>query len=263
MTKNIALPKMARYFYPENTEKLNNTLKEFISDTPTVNKKPLALIVPHAGYIFSGEIAGKAYSILNGYKDEFDTVVIIGPSHKVLLRKPAVLNMDYALPTGILKKDEILIDELLKDNLVDIDNDAHNGEHSIEVQLPFLHYINPNFKIVNILSGAYELDDVVKLIDALFKIPRVHIVISSDLSHFNSYDIAKQVDKETIKNVLELNDEAIKSDDACGAVGIKALIKIARKYFLKPKVLGYCNSGDKTADKQKVVGYASFGFFNS
>ena len=263
MTEDFALPKMAGYFYPSDKFELNRYLNEFVKGEPLVNKKPVSIIVPHAGYIFSGEIAGKAFNILNFYKDEFDTIVVIGPSHHVLIDKPAVLNKDYVLPNGQLKRDEILIEELVKENLVEINNEAHNEEHSVEVELPFLCHINPNFKIVDILTGPYEQDAVTKLIDALFKIPRTLIVISSDLSHFNLYERAKEIDKTTIKNILSLNDDDIQPDDACGNVGIRALIKVAKKYFLKPKVLGYCNSGDRTANKQKVVGYASFGFFNS
>lgn len=260
---NTMLSKMAGYFYPENASELHKYLTYFIMREPLINKKPVALIVPHAGYIYSGEIAGKAYAILNNFKDSYDTVVVIGPSHHVFIDKPCVLNKDYALIDGVLKKDDIIIDELVKEGLVNINNEAHDGEHSTEVQLPFLNYINPKFKIVNILTGPYELDAVVKLMDALFKIQRVLVVISSDLSHFNLYENAKEIDKNTIKNILALNDEEVHLEDACGAIGIKALIRIAKKYLLKPKVLAYCNSGDRTANKQKVVGYASFGFFNS
>lgn len=263
MSYDAMLPKMAGYFYPQDETKLNKSLSEFIMREPLINKKPQALIVPHAGYEYSGETAGKAYAILNNFKDDFDTVVIIGPAHHIFVDKPCVLNKDCALVNGLLKKDDIIIDELVKDGLVNINNEVHDGEHSNEVQLPFLNFINPKFKIVNILTGPYEKDNVVKLMDALFKFQRVLVIVSSDLSHFNSYESAKEIDKNTIKNILSLNEAEVNLEDACGAVGIKALIKVSKKYLLKPKVLAYCNSGDRTANKQKVVGYASFGFFNS
>lgn len=263
MSEDCALPKMAGYFYPSDKLELDKYLSDFFKGEPLVNRKPVSLIVPHAGYIFSGEIAGKAFNILNHYKDDFDTIVVVGPSHHVLIDKPAVLNKDYILPNGKLKRDEILIEQLVKEDLVEINDEAHKKEHSVEVELPFICRINPNFKIVDIITGPYEQDSVTKLIDALFKIPRTLIIISSDLSHFNLYEKAKEIDKSTIKNVLALNEDDIQPDDACGSIGIRALIKVAKKYMLKPKVLGYCNSGDKTSNKLQVVGYASFGFFNS
>lgn len=255
--------KVAGYFYNADKEKLLSDMNEFI--TPVIQKcnRPLAFIVPHAGHQYSGEISGKAYSILQNFKNEFDTVVLIGPAHHVLVNEPAILNKDYLMPFGKVERNKSIIETLVNEKLAIINDDAHNEEHCLEVQLPFLQYINPQFKVVNILIGPYDLEPVVKLIDRIFKMERTLVIISSDLSHFNTYSMAKEIDYATLKKIVDLNDSEIQDDDACGAMAIRALIKVAKKNFLNCELLGYCNSGDKTANKLKVVGYGSFGFFNS
>ncbi len=255
--------KVAGYFYNADKNRLLSDMKKFILTSQKTYEKPIAFIVPHAGHQYSGEIAGKAYSILEKFKNDFDTIVLIGPAHHVLINEPAILDKDYIMPFGQVARDQNIINTLVEENLAIVNNDAHNEEHCLEVQLPFLQYINPSFKVVNILIGPYDSDPVMKLIDRIFKFERTLVIVSSDLSHFNTYAVAKEIDHTTLKNITDLNESLIQDDDACGAIGIRALIKVAQKKFLNCELLGYCNSGDKTANKQKVVGYGSFIFFNS
>ncbi len=258
-------PNVAGVFYPQNPNELLRHMKDYLKNNYdfTDVSAPLSIIVPHAGYVYSAEVAGRAYAIIEHFKDMYDSAVIIGPAHHVLVDTPAVLNKDYKTPLGISLKDDNIITQLLNDDLVEINEEAFAEEHSTEVQIPFLQYINKDFKIVNILTGPYEIDKVVKLIDKVYKMPRTLLVISSDLSHFNPYHIAKENDINTIKNIKSYNEDQIFPEDACGSIGIRALLKSSKKKFLKPEILSYCNSGDKSSNKLKVVGYGSLAFFNS
>ena len=236
-----------KMWYPENQTELNELLEKLIIHSTKHNKKLHGLIVPHAGYEFSGEIAGKAYSLLNGKK--IDKIAILAPSHYVGFSGVVSCN-SLSTPLGnvrILKNDFPKSDSILR------------KEHSLDVQLPFIQKLLPQAKILPLVVGeltniqAEELAKKLSTQDLFF-------IISSDLSHFNKYEKAKELDMDTIELIEDLDLENFNQIDACGKFPLLVLFYLCKLKGWKPKLLEYKNSGDVTGNMSSVVGYASFMF---
>lgn len=227
-------------WYPDNKKELLKTIKIYLKKPN--NKKIHGLIVPHAGYIYSGNIAGKVYSYLENKK--FDNVIIFGPSH-------------YASYYGLASLDELKT-PLGKVNIEKNDLRKLKYEHSIENQIPFLQYFGIK-KVLPIVVGDITLDQAKDYAKEFNKKNTLYI-FSTDLSHFLNYKDALKKDKETIKIIENLNLEKFGKIDACGRNALKILFHICKENKWKPKLIDYKNSGDITKDKKSVVGYASFWF---
>jgi MEMO1 family protein len=219
--------------------------------------------VPHAGYVFSGPVAASAYRSFGTGTEAVRRFVVIGPSHRHWFQGLAVPSVEaFATPLGLMRVAAPAIDTLRKLPQVIVSDEAHALEHSLEVQLPFLQRINPRAEIVPIAVGDATAIEVEAVIDALWGGPETLIVVSSDLSHYHSYGSAQAMDTATVRAILD-GREDLSADQACGCVAINGLVRAVRHRGMRAELLDLRNSGDTAGDKQRVVGYAAFGFYNA
>lgn len=266
---------VAGAFYPLNPDSLNKQIEEFVSQAPVDNsyKDTFGIIVPHAGYIYSGQCAAYGYKALSQKK--FTRAVLIAPSHRFAGFRFSVGNYDYyQTPLGKIEVDKEYSEQLLEDKNFDFILQAHRNEHALEVQLPFLQFINKKVKIVPIVFGAQNYSNSLilsKILTNLFsdKLDETVFVISSDLSHYYDSDIAKKKDGKLAdylkqRDVTKLKENfAAKSIEACGEGGILTLLEMANSLNIKNiRNLKYMHSGEINHDYSQVVGYISTVFYN-
>lgn len=257
---------VAGQFYPSTVSDLKHMMDEYFSEEPCCSVIPKALIVPHAGYFYSGEVAATAYRLLSNAKPPFSKVVLLGPSHYVALDGCAVPSCDvFVTPMGEVTIDKQLAESLINQGLAVESTRAHHWEHSLEVQLPFLQYCLDDFTLLPIVVGHSQSDLVRRLLASAAQQPDTLIVVSSDLSHYHPYLEANDIDANTIEHVLALNTD-IHPEQACGFYGINGLMQYAEQQHWQIKCVSHTNSGDIIARHEqrspqhinKVVGYASF-----
>jgi hypothetical protein len=260
---------IAGLWYPGNPDVLRGDIEKYFSVASSLKLKGdiKALIAPHAGYIYSGQIAAYAYGLIRGEK--YDTVIVIGPSHRVAFQGVSVfLGGGYETPLGIVPGDEAMGRKIISLNK-DVQEipAAHTSEHSIEIQLPFLQVALGKFSFVPLVMGDQNESTCQNLAQAIHEAAgdkRVLVVGSSDLSHFHDYQKAVKLDSVSIKYLEAADAEGLLKNlnanktEACGGGPMVASILAAKKMgALKAKVLKYANSGDVTGDKTSVVGYVS------
>ena len=221
---------------------------------------PKAIIVPHAGYIYSGPTAATAYARLRAGRDTIKRVVLLGPVHRVPVNGLALPGVSvFATPLGRVQVDLDAITAIENMPQVVESVAAHALEHSLEVQLPFLQTVLEDFTLVPLAVGDATAEQVAEVLERLWGGPETVIVISSDLSHFLPYETACAIDKETVDNILNLHGP-LNHQQACGGTPVNGLMLAARQHHLHPKLLDLRNSGDTAGDKNRVVGYASIAF---
>ncbi len=250
----VRKPAVAGMFYPKNADELKqmvNSLLEQAEETK-LKGKLRALIVPHAGYIYSGIVAAQAYHLLE--KHQFKKVILLGPSHYVAFYGAAIADEDFLTPLGKVKCGNV--SNWTKEGLVEISPEAHAKEHSLEVQLPFLQETLGEFELYALVLGTVNEAKLAKFISEKLDGDTL-VVVSSDLSHYFSYDKAVLKDNETISNILHGESASL---DACGRTPIKVLMHLAELNGWKPQLIDYRNSGDTAGDKSRVVGYASMAY---
>lgn len=257
-------PAVAGSFYPEDAQALSLRVLAMLEAAPTCTDAatdvPKALIVPHAGYVYSGSTAALAYARLAHAHATIRRVVLLGPVHRVPVRGLALSNAcAFATPLGSVPLDQEAITSLSGLRQVVISPQAHALEHSLEVQLPFLQSVLDDFTLVPLAVGDATPEEVAQVLDVLWGGPETLIVVSSDLSHFLPYGSAQAVDQATVQTILDLQP-TVSHDQACGGTPINGLLLAAKKHHLQPSLLGLCNSGDAGTDKARVVGYAAFAF---
>lgn len=253
------LPAVAGTFYPANPKQLHQMLDNYLEDAQTDAKVPKAIIVPHAGYVYSGPVAASAYARLKKAKDLITRVVIIGPSHRVAFRGLAVSRASvFTTPLGDIPVDQAAVATIVQLPFVEYIEQAHTLEHSLEVHLPFLQEMLDDFKIVPIVAGDASPEQVGQVIDALWGGDETLIVISSDLSHYHDYATAKKLDKLTSERIEKQQYELLAFESACGRVPVSGLLKVAREKSLTIKTIDLRNSGDTAGDKSRVVGYGAY-----
>jgi len=219
-----------------------------------------ALILPHAGYVYSGLTAAHASHLLS--ENQFDKVVLLGPDHRVGFPNGAITDAEaYETPLGRIKlhKDAA---ELLQTDLFQTVSASDRSEHSLEVVLPFLQYYLKEFELVPIVLGRGDTKTMANGINA-FSDLKTLLVVSSDLSHFLPYDLAVAYDKETLKMITRLKPDPLlkRNNAACGVVPIAVLLHLANQHGWRPQLLHYSNSGDTAGDHKRVVGYAAIAFY--
>jgi len=257
---------VAGAFYPadrESIEKMfqhfNSVLESHLKDKTILKKKSRAIIVPHAGYIYSGFTANIAYRLLqnSGVK----RVVVIGPSHRVYLEGVSISDYDsYKTPMGSLPIDRDLVRKLKEKFGLTFYPEAHH-EHSTEVQVPFLQEYLPNISIVELVYGKERPEHLAKIIDYLLEDPTIGIVISTDLSHYYSLEKAKHLDSICLEAVAKEDATLLhRGCEACGKIGVEAMLLAAKRKALKPLILDYRTSADASGDSSQVVGYMSAAF---
>lgn len=255
-------PAVAGLFYPGEYRSLTRTLTELLSGAQTYDSiAPKALIAPHAGYVYSGPIAANAYARLGAARDTIRRVVLLGPTHRVAVRGIALPGAQrFRTPLGSIEIDADAVKRLRALPQVCVSDEAHALEHSLEVHLPFLQTVLSDFALVPLAVGHVEPDDVAEVIEAVYGGPETLIVVSSDLSHYLPYAQAQTIDRSTCEAILALRSD-IDHEHACGATPVAGLGVVARRKGLRPELIDVRNSGDTAGDRSRVVGYASFAFY--
>jgi hypothetical protein len=253
-------------FYPANAAELRATVEQFIQDAPArdADSVPKAVVVPHAGYIYSGPIAAAAYRLLEPAREKIERVILLGPSHRVPLRGVALSSADaYRTPLGDIPLDRNAIATLQAlPGVVTLDQ-AHEGEHSLEVQLPFLQVALRRFTLVPVVCGDAPPEQIARLLSVLWGGAETLIVISSDLSHYLDYASCQALDARTKAAVEAFDPAAMGRDQACGRVPLGGLLVLAREKRMRVQTLDLRNSGDTAGPKDRVVGYGSWAFWEN
>jgi len=250
---------VAGTFYDADAGRLRQHIKQLLSaDTALPETLPRVLIVPHAGYIYSGSTAAHAYRCLMRDPDQIKRVLLLGPAHRVYLKGMAIPSVErFTTPLGEVLLDQEALERIANLPAVQVSDEAHREEHSLEVQLPFLQSVLTEFTLVPVVVGGAEATQVAAVIDAVAEDPRTLVVISSDLSHFLSYRDARQIDAATCEHILQ-KSTTLSGEEACGARAINGLMASNKARSLEISLLHACNSGDTAGTPNRVVGYAAF-----
>jgi AmmeMemoRadiSam system protein B len=264
LTKPVVRPAaVAGSFYPGNAPDLAAQVDGFVAAAAGDSRPAKALIVPHAGYVYSGATAGRAYARLRPYATTIRRVVLFGPAHRVAvhgLAAPAATA--FSTPLGNVKVDSAAIEAACRLPQVRINEAAHAAEHSLEVQLPFLQRLFADFTIAPFVVGQTGDLAIAAVIEALWGGDETLVVVSSDLSHYLTYAEARTLDRDTA-DAIRRREPLRRFEQACGALPINALLEIARRHGLSVEEIDLCNSGDMAGDRNRVVGYGAFAFYES
>ena len=255
----IKKPDVANSFYPGNPNELIELIDKYIQNGVGCDEIPKAIIAPHAGYIYSGEIAGSAYKTILKIADQIENVIIFSPAHRYSVKGIATHEANYfETPIGKCEVNRNLVRSVQKFPWVNEINQAFTNEHALEVHLPFVQKVfNSKCKIVPMIVGNSKPEEVFEVINLLWA-TKNFFIISSDLSHFLNYDSAKEIDTFTSTQIESLNIDGISSDGACGFYPLRGLLYFAKKNKLKIKTIDLRNSGDTAGDKNSVVGYGAY-----
>jgi len=252
---------VAGSFYSDNPNDLARNVDGMLFEVGKTqrDRSPKALISPHAGFIYSGPTAACGYALLNGEK--INRVVLMGPTHRVLLSGLALPEADaFETPLGSIELDRDSMNKALGLTQVSIEASSHAFEHSLEVQLPFLQRKLNQFTLIPFAVGQARPEIVAEVLDLLWGGEETLIVISSDLSHYHPYEIAKKIDAETADNIMQMQP-TISHEQACGAAPINGLLACRENHPLTPEIVDLRNSGDTAGPRNQVVGYGAFAFY--
>jgi AmmeMemoRadiSam system protein B len=254
-------PSVAGMFYPADPDQLRRQVTGFLAAAERREERPKAIVAPHAGYLYSGPIAGTAYAQIAPLADGIRRVVMLGPSHRMAFRGLAFCRAGhFRTPLGDVAVDRVALD-LIRDLPQVLESDApFDGEHCLEVQLPFLQTVLTEFRIVPLLVGEAEGSEVAEVLERLWGGEETLIVISSDLSHYLDYATARSIDAETSRAIEGLQPEAIGHHQACGRNPLNGLLLEARLHGLHAATLDLRNSGDTAGPRDQVVGYGAYVF---
>ncbi|MDE2234093.1 MAG: AmmeMemoRadiSam system protein B [Gammaproteobacteria bacterium] len=263
MTKHgmIRPAAVAGYFYPQESAGLLSQVQKLLAENTVHTPPPKALIVPHAGYVYSGPIAARAYNALAGLRGTIRRVVLLGPAHRVALHGLALPSVEaFQTPLGDIRLDRQAAAQLEALPQIMVSDQAHALEHSLEVQLPFLQAMLVNFTLVPLVVGQAQAAEVAEVLEKLWDGKETLVVISSDLSHYHPSDRARQLDAATANHIENL-DSPISEHQACGAHPVNGLLQMARRLKLHVQRLDLRNSGDTAGTPERVVGYGAWAFY--
>lgn len=256
----VRQPAVAGMFYPADPRQLAHDVQHMLAEARPFELIPKALIVPHAGYIYSGPIAATAYATLQPIAARIRRVILLGPTHRVAVHGLALPGADaFDTPLGRITLDAAAARLVAHLPQVTVSAQAHALEHSLEVQLPFLQSVLPDFTLLPLAVGMATPEEVAEVLETLWGGEETLIVISSDLSHFLPYAVAQRVDNGTVQAILRLR-QPIDHEQACGGTPINGMIVAAQHHHLTPHLLDLRNSGDTAGSHDQVVGYAAFAF---
>jgi MEMO1 family protein len=255
-------PAVAGSFYPADPDRLRGQVAELLADVGTLAKiTPKALIAPHAGYIYSGSPAAAAFATLRDSAQTFARIVLIGPAHYVAIRGIALPTVDaFETPLGRVSIDHDALDKITGLQFVSRNDSAHAPEHALEVELPFLQILLPSFSLLPLVVGDATAHEVAQVLARLWSGPETLLVISSDLSHYHSYETARRLDAVTAAAIESGDWASLGPGQACGYLPIAGLLIEANRRNLKARRLSLCNSGDTAGPRDRVVGYGAWMF---
>jgi AmmeMemoRadiSam system protein B len=250
-------------FYPAAAAALRaeiGTLLAHVAAMPALTA-PRLLIAPHAGYTYCGPVAASAYALLAGpHAGDIRRVAVLGPAHRVPLRGLAYPSAQaFATPLGEVPVDTAALRALDDLPQVHCDDRAHGREHAIEVQLPFLQAVLGDFTLVPLVVGQARGEEVAQVLERLWDGARTLVIVSSDLSHYLTYEEAQALDHATVQHILA-REAVLETHQACGAAAINGAVLLARHHGLSARLLNLCNSGDTGGDRDRVVGYGAIAF---
>ena len=266
MSSSIRPAAVAGTFYPDDAGALRGAISDWLSSAAPAadaarRAAPKLLVVPHAGYVYSGPIAAQAYALLAPWRGRIERVVLLGPAHRVAVRGLAVPTVcAFETPLGAVAVDRASIDALAALPQVVSSDAAHAHEHSLEVQLPFLQAALGPFSIVPLVVGRAAAGEVAEVLERAWGGDETLVVVSTDLSHYLPYAHARAADAVTVERILAL-DASLDHDQACGATPLNGALRVARARGLTPRLLDLRNSGDTAGDRSRVVGYGAIGFW--
>jgi len=255
----IRHPAVAGLFYPGDADELGRMVERFLDEAHTDAPAPKAMIVPHAGYVYSGPIAASAYARLRNREHEITRVVLLGPAHRVGFYGVAASSADYfETPLGRIPLDREAIDRVVGRSEVFVFDQAHQQEHSLEVHLPFLQATLGDFKLIPLVVGSGTGEEVVRVIDDLWGGDETLVVVSSDLSHYHDYKTAHDMDTLTTRAIEALEPAKIRPEQACGRLPIQGLLTALRARKMHCTNIDLRNSGDTAGPRDQVVGYGAY-----
>lgn len=254
----VRLPAVAGVFYPADPGPLAAAVDACLPPAGESAAPPKILIVPHAGYVYSGATAGAAYACLQVRRSLIRRVVLLGPTHRVAVNGLAIPDATaFRTPLGDVPIDREALAAVRHLPGVVVSDAVHAQEHALEVHLPFLQRVLASFSLVPVAVGRVDPETVAAVLEHLWGGPETLIVVSTDLSHYLEDALARQVDRQTCAQILAL-DPHLQPTQACGAYSLNGALLAARRHGLRPTLVAACNSGEVSGDRQRVVGYAAF-----
>lgn len=256
-------PAMAGKFYPEQPGQLGRMVETFLDEARVAGgiSAVKAVIAPHAGYLYSGPIAGTAFRVWLEERHKIQRIVLIGPSHYLDFPGIAVPGATaFATPLGDVDIDRDALRTLAGCRQIKPFDAAHENEHSLEVELPFLQCALANFTIVPLVTGNATDDELMEMIKLIWGGDETRFVISSDLSHYRSYEVAQRIDRETSLAIERGETDRISAACACGHLAVRSFMRAAERRGLAARTLDLRNSGDTAGPRERVVGYGAFVF---
>ena len=253
---------VAGMFYPADARTLAAQVDRLLGAVAAgeAARAPKLLVVPHAGYVYSGAVAAQAYALLAPWRGQIRRVVLLGPTHRVAVRGIAVPTVSaFETPIGPVQLDAAALARVAELPQVTADDDAHAEEHSLEVQLPFLQRALGAFTLLPLAVGDASAAEVAQVLERVWGGDETLVVISTDLSHYLPYAEARAKDRATVERILRL-DPALDHREACGATPLAGALLAARAHGLAPRLLDLRNSGDTAGDRSRVVGYCALAF---
>lgn len=259
-TQAVRPPAVAGLFYEGDPQRLKNEVASLLAGAPQAVIKAKALVVPHAGYLYSGPVAATAYRALQSRADSIRRVILLGPAHRIAVQGLAVPSVAaFSTPLGTVPLDVAAFERILNLPQVVQSDRPHALEHSLEVQLPFLQVVLPEFSLVPLAVGDAGVREVAEVLERLWGDEETLILVSSDLSHYHGYHEARRIDGDTVERILALQGP-LDHEQACGATPVNGLLQVARAKGLTPHLLDARNSGDTAGGRDRVVGYAAIAF---
>jgi len=252
---------VAGSFYPDSPSVLGSLVDRLLQENAVAGPAPKALIAPHAGFVYSGPVAASVYSMLRPARERISRVVMMGPSHAVPLDGMAVPRSEvFETPLGEIPLDLDGMRSLLQLPAMNQREDAHCWEHSLEAQLPFLQRVLGPFSLLPIVVGMASAEEVAQALGLAWGGDETLVVISSDLSHYHSYEQARERDGATRDAILGLRTD-IGPRQACGCHAVNGLLLLARRRGLRVTEVDMRNSGDTAGPRDRVVGYGAFALY--
>jgi AmmeMemoRadiSam system protein B len=248
-------------FFPSDSDVLRTQIARHLRDARHPECRPKGIIVPHAGYDYSGPIAAAGYACLAGQSSTIRRVVLLGTCHMVRTEALLTTTADaFVTPLGMVKVDTAAVRQAAHLPQVSFDDEVHAADHALAVQLPMLQTTLEEFQVVPMLVGECPALAVAELLELLWGGTETLVVVSSDLSHNLSYDEARRRDSQTARAIVRLDADAIGRGQACGYRAVGGLLIAARRHNLRARQVDLRNSGDTTGCLDRVVGYAAFVF---